>query len=225
MKQTNELTDVKLPFKVRNIEPEVVVVSETTKMLPKDVMAGRLGCPMVVYKGKVYVYRKNMPKFSMEHEKAHTQIEKDKTKSPKGVISWLDDEIKADLLTYQKTGQPKSISGYLNARFDDARYYHLANDYDGRHNTYEHSLHSVSHLERAYKKYWEYLPEQWKRDYREFMNKIDDLKEQSKRKGYHVNPVCDFDIYKTRTGQRIIKRKKVIRKPDRITGFLTRQVA
>lgn len=221
------LTGNKLPFNVRNIRPEVILVSETTEaQIPKDVNEGRMGCPMVTYKGKIYVFRKDLPKFAMQHEMAHVQIPKDKTRSPKGVIAWLDDEVKADLLTYQKTGQPESIKDYLRSRYEDARFYHLVNDrIEGKYNTYEHGIHSVNHIERAYKKYWEYLPEQWKKDYREFMGCVDNLKRHAKDKGYCMNPPIDFDIYKTRTGQRMIKRKKVVRKPDRITGFMTRQVA
>lgn len=212
----------KLPFKVRKVEPEVIHVDKST-VLPKAVEEGRLGSTAVMYKGKIYAFSKNLPKRSIEHEKAHVQIVNSRIKSPKGVVALLDDEVKADLLTYQRTGYPKNIYNYINSRAVDARAYHLE-DNDSKYNFYEQNKHILGHIEEVYKRYWQYLPEQWKKDYYRWMNETQRGLSQMQRVGKNTNPPGDYQIKKFKSGDYDVHKKKVVKKRDEITGFIVKGV-
>jgi len=214
-----------LPFKVRKREPEIIQVDKSTA-LPKEVEEGRLGSTAVMYKGKIYAFSKRLPKQSIEHEKAHVQIVNSKLKSPKGIVAWLDDEVKADLLTYQRTGEPKSITNYLNSRAIDARYYHLETDIKQgyKYNLYEQNRHILGHIEEAYKRYWDYLPEQWEKDYKKWMDSMQRGLESDRRLGKNVNPPGDYQVKKFKAGGYDVHKRKVVKKRDKVTGFIVKSV-
>jgi len=211
-----------LPFKVRRKEPEVIYVGKDT-VVPRAVREGRLGSTAVMYNGKVYAFSKNLPKRSIEHEKAHVQIVNSKLKSPKGVVAQLDDEVKADLLTYQRTGEPKSIYNYMNSRAIDARLYHLSDD-DDKYNIYEHNKHILGHMKEVYQRYWQYLPEQWKKDYYKWVNETQRGLGQMQRAGKNTNPPGDYQVKRFKTGDYDVHKKRVVKKRDKITGFIVKGV-
>ena len=212
-----------LPFKVRNKEPQVILVKRDTKV-PAVVRNERFGTNALTYKGKVYVFNKNVPKKVLDHEKSHCSAEKSHVVSPKGVMAWLEDELRADLVTYQKSGEPERIYDRLNSRASDARMYHMDGDTHDWYNYYEQSKHSVEHIERVYRKYWDYLPSQWKKDYIKFIEhsyqKLGKLREQ----GRNCNPPKDYCVRRFPSGNYDVKKKRVIRKRDSVTGFMVKGV-
>jgi len=209
-----------LPFKVRKKNPEVIYVGNNTDV-PEVVRKDRMGADAATYKGKIYLFKKNVPKSTMEHEVAHTMIVQDKTKSPKGVVSWLDDEVKADIYTWHKYGFPSSIYNNLHARARDVNVYHMSNE---KYNHYEHTKHTLEHMDRVYKKYWEYIPEQWKKDYLKFSAYGNRMLSKWQRLGKNTNPSGDYFLRKNRIGEWKTVNKKVVRKRDKITGFIVKGV-
>ena len=87
----------KLPFKIRSVNPKIVHVTSNVS-IPDAVKDDRQGAAAIFYRGKIYTFRKNLPKHVIEHEKAHAQITDDKTKTPTGSTAWLNNEIAADIL-------------------------------------------------------------------------------------------------------------------------------
>lgn len=207
-----------LPFRVKNCEPQIIYVGDTE--VPKKVREERMGTNALVYRGKIYKFNKRIPKDVIEHEKAHCRAEKSDIISPKGVMAWLDDEVRADLLTYKETGRPERIYDRLQSRASDARVYHM----DGvDFNYYQQTKHALEHIERAYQKYWDVLPEQWKRDYVRFMEysgkRLGKLRLQ--RQG---NPPRDYYLRWLKNGDYEVGKKKVVNGRDEVTGFVTKRV-
>ena len=208
-----------LPFKVRKSNPEVIHVKNDTDM-PYTVRNDRLGSDALVHKGKIYKFKLNLPKWVMEHEISHTQIPNDKTKSPLHSTAWLNDEIAADLLTYQKTGYPKSIKEFINSRAMDLFYIHLSNNVEGKYNKYETREHVIHHIRKAYHKYWEYLPAQWKKDVDNFFKQYEKWHLKYLERGEHLRPAGDFRLERNHTGDYKIHKRRIVRKRDEMTGFM-----
>lgn len=211
-----------LPFRVRKTNPEVIHVKKGVDV-PGTVKYDRLGSDAMVHRGKIYKFKSNLPKWVLEHEIAHTQISDDKTKSPLNTTSFLNNEIAADLLTYQRTGYPKSIKGFINSRASDLFYIHLSNNVDGKYNKYETREHVVWHMRKAYEKYWAYLPAQWKRDVDNFFARYEKWHEKYIARGEHLRPAGDFHLERNRIGDYKIHKRRVVRKKDEITGFIIRR--
>lgn len=214
----------KLPFKVRKVNPEVIQVGKDTNV-PGRIRFQRLGTDALADNGKIYLFHKNIPKETMEHEVAHVVIPKERIKTPKGVTAWLDDEVKADIYTYYKYGHPKSIAVYLNSRAMDARLHHMDDELAERYNYYELTKHTLEHIERVYKKYWDYLPEQWKKDYIKFIDYTEGRLKKFRETGQNTNPPYDYTAKARKgSGSYKIKKNKIIKKRDEITGFIVKGV-
>lgn len=200
-----------VPFKVNTRKIEIVQVDKDTDV-PKGVREGRWGEEAVTYKGKIYLFKKNPSKYTLEHEKAHVIIKKEDNPTLTGVTAELDDEVKADLYTYHKIGKPQSISKHLHSRAGDTMMTHMVFDKGKKYNYYQQTKHMLYHIQKVYKKYWEYLPEQWKKDYNDFVTKVEKALSRSKILRRNTNPPGDYVIDKLRDGSYDIKRVKVIRK-------------
>jgi hypothetical protein len=217
---------IDLPFKVTKRKPQIIY-AVGKKDIPEVVKEGRLGNDALYYRGKIYTYRKNLPKHVIEHEIAHTQIRNEKIKTPHMVVAYLDDEVKADLLTYQRTGKPKSLyPEYFDSRLEDAMYYHTDNNSGegNKYNKYETLQHSFEHLRKAYNKYYKYMPEQWQKDWDKYEKEVElDLAKHRKRE-FHLRPAGDYEIQRSKSGYPRLIHKKVVRKKDPMTGFLVQKV-
>ena len=209
----------KLPFKIINKNPEVIHVDRDTEV-PSIVREERMGTDALTYEGKIYSFEKELPVETLNHEKAHVRAEPSKIVSNKGVVAWLDDEVRADLLTYKETGQPARIFDRLNSRACDARIYHL----DGHYNFYEQTKHTLGHIEDVYRKYWDYLPNQWKKDYAKFMSYSGRKLERLRSEGKNCNPPKDYYVRWLRNGDYDVKKRRVVKRRDEITGFITKGV-
>jgi len=210
-----------LPFKVRKHEAPVIYASK--EEIPERVRSVRLGNDALVYKGKIYVFRKDIPKYAMEHEKAHIHIPSSKLKTPHMATGYIDDEVKADLLTFQRTGKPKSLyPDYFDSRLEDLVYVHTNNDTGegNKYNLYETYAHCYDTLKRIYYKYWNYLPEQWKEDWNKYKNSVESDLDYRLYKGEHMRPPGDYKIQLSRSRIPVIRKRRVIRQPDRMTGFM-----
>jgi hypothetical protein len=212
----------KLPFRVRKTSPEIIHVKKDTEV-PESVKHDRLGSAAMVHRGKIYKFKSKLPKWVIEHEISHTQIPNDKTKSPLSSTAWINDEIAADLLTYQKTGYPKSIKEFINSRAMDMFYIHLGNNAGGKYNKYEIREHVVWHMKKAYQKFWDYLPEQWKKDVNDFFKRYDIWHEKYLSRGEHLRPAGDFALTRSKTGDYKIHKRRVVRQRDEMTGFVMRK--
>ena len=214
-----------LPFRVRKKEPEVIYVGKDTD-IPAKIRFNRMGADALADDGKIYLFQKKTSRDVLEHEKAHIVIAKDKTKTPKGVTAWLDDEVKADLYTYYHYGHPKHIYWYLHSRSMDARLHHMDDEIAEKHNYYELTKHTLEHMEKVYKKYWDYLPEPWKKDYYKFVDYTEGRLAKFRKWGRKYNPPLDFTtkITNRKTGEYGIKQNKVVKKRDKITGFIVKGV-
>jgi hypothetical protein len=211
-----------LPFKLRKHEPEVILVNKDTDV-PSIVIKERMGTDALTYKGKIYSFKKKLPIETLEHEKAHCRAEPSRVVSHKGVVSWLEDEVRADLLTYKETGRPERIFDRLNSRACDARIYHLE-DESVSYNYYEQSKHALIHIEEVYRKYWDYLPDRWKKDYVRFMEHSGKRLEKLRLQGKNMNPPRDYYVRWLRNGDYAVSKKKVTNGRDEITGFITKKV-
>jgi hypothetical protein len=210
-----------LPFKIHNRKPKVIYVGKDVEV-PPIVEKERMGTDALVYKGNIYTFQKKIPVETLEHEKAHCRAEPSHVVSPKGVVAWLDDEVRADLLTYKETGRPERIFDRLNSRASDARVYHLQ---DGvNYNYYEQTKHTLEHIEEIYRKYWDYLPDQWKKDYVKFMEHSGKKLERLRLEGKNCNPPKDYYVRWLRKGDYDVKKKRVYGKRDEVTGFVVRKV-
>jgi hypothetical protein len=208
-----------LPFKVRSVKPEIIHVTSNTK-LPEDVKQGRHGSVAIFYKGKIYTFRKNLPKYMIEHEIAHAQITDDKTKTKTGSTAWLNDEIAADILAHRRTGKPEHIQPYMFSRLKDLGYYHTVNDDDKKYNRYEVNSHAVAHLMKAYARYYDYLPKEWQDDVDNFKKLAEKELAAMRAKGLHQRPGGDFYIQRSRSGDFKARARRVSKKIDPVTGFM-----
>jgi hypothetical protein len=208
-----------LPFKIHRRNPKVIYVNEDVD-IPMVVKEDRMGTNTLTYKGKIYTFQKNIPKSDLEHEKAHCEAEPSKVVSNKGVVAWLEDEIRADLLTYKETGKPERILDRLNSRASDVRIYHM----DGHYNYYEQTKHTLGHIEDVYRKYWDYLPDQWKKDYVRFMSHSGHKLDRLRSEGKNCNPPKDYHVRWLRKGDYDVKRKRVVHGRDKVTGFIVKEV-
>lgn len=211
-----------LPFKVRKKNPEVIYVTKDT-ILPKAVVEDRLNADALNYRGKIYLFKKRIPKYTMEHEKSHVELGETKPRTPKGVVAWLEDEVKADLLTYQKTGEPKHIYDRMESRACDVRMYHLDSKVVN-YNYYEQTKHTVGHMEDAYRKYWTYLPEAWKKDVVKFLEISQRNLEKMRLQGKNLNPPKDYYLRWLKGGDYEVTRPKIVKKRDDVTGFIVKGV-
>jgi hypothetical protein len=217
----------KLPFKIRSANPEIVHVTSGANV-PDAVKNDRQGAVALYYKGKIYTFRKNLPKHVIEHEKAHAQITDDKTKTPTGSTAWLNNEIAADILTYKRTGKPEHIKDYIWSRLKELGYYHSMDDIFARKfNRYQVNSHAVAHLLKAYYKYYDFLPEAWQNDVDKFQREAERLLASMRKRGYHQRPGGDYFIkHRHRDGSFDVNYRRVIRKRDDITGlFVSRPQA
>ena len=217
----------KLPFKVRSVNPEIVHVTPGIEV-PDAVRNDRQGAVALFYKGKIYTFRKNLPKHVLEHEKAHAQITDDKTKTPTGSTAWLNDEIAADILTYKRTGKPEHIKDYIWSRLKELGYFHSIDDIAQRKfNRYQVNSHAVAHLLKAYNKYYEFLPIAWQNDVDKFKKEAERLLASMRKRGYHQRPGGDYYLkHKSRDGSFDVKYRRVTRKRDGVTGlFVSRPEA
>lgn len=212
---------MELPFKVRNKNPEVIYVTKDI-VVPEIVRSERMGTNALTYKGKVYSFRKRLPVEILEHEKAHVRAEPSRVISNKGVVAWLEDELRADLLTYKETGQPSRIFDRLNSRACDVRIYHLNSDVVD-YNFYEQTKHTLGHIEDVYRKYWAYLPPQWKKDYVKFVECSQRKLERLRLEGKNCNPPKDYYVRWLRNGDYEVKKKRVVKRRDEVTGFIVRE--
>lgn len=194
-----------LPFKIRSVKPEIIQVDKNT-VVPNGVREGRWGEEAVTYKGKIYLFRKSVPKYTIEHEKAHVAIKREDNPTLTGVTAELDDEVKADLYTYQKMGKPQSISAHLHSRAGDAMATHMIFDKEKRYNYYQQISHMLYHIKKVYKKYWEYMPEQWKKDYDDFANKVEKSLAKQRVECANRNPSNDYAMGRLKSGGYDIKR-------------------
>ena len=73
----------------------------------------------------IYI-KKSTPLHTIEHEKFH--LLKRHPSKPRNPTEYAEQEIKAHLYTYHKTGKPTHILGELKATFNDLNYreYHLS---------------------------------------------------------------------------------------------------
>lgn len=212
----------KLPFKVHKSNPKVVYVDKDVEV-PDIVNEDRMGTDALTYEGTIYTFQKKTPYDILEHEKAHCRAEPSRVVSNKGVSTWLDDEVRADLLTYKETGKPERIFDRLNSRACDARIYHLNSDVTD-YNFYEQTKHTLGHIEDVYRKYWSYLPNQWKKDYAKFMEYSGRKLERLRAEGKNCNPPKDYYIRWLRNGDYDVKKKRIVKKRDEITGFIVKGV-
>jgi hypothetical protein len=211
-----------LPFKVHRRNPKVIYVGKDVEV-PTPIREDRMGANALTYKGKIYSFQKNLPKSDLEHEEAHCRAEPSHVISNKGVVAWLEDEVRADLLTYKETGKPERIFDRLNSRASDARVYHLQ-DQGVSYNYYEQTKHALIHIEEVYRKYWDYLPDQWKKDYVKFMSYSGKKLERLRQEGKNCNPPKDYYVRWLKNGDYDVGKKRVVKGRDEITGFVVRKV-
>lgn len=213
-----------LPFKVRNRKSQIIYVDKSVDV-PAFVKANRMGTNALVYKGKVYIFHKRVPKNVLDHEIAHVRAAKSSAISPKGVVAFLEDEVRADLLTYKETGKPERIYDRLHSRASDARVYHIqGRDLGISYNYYEQTKHALGHIEDVYKKYWTYLPERWKKDYVKFVEYSHRKLEKLRLQGKNCNPPRDYYVRWLKNGDYDVKKRRVIKKRDEVTGFIVKGV-
>lgn len=210
-----------LPFKVRNRKPQVIYVDKDVEV-PSVVKKERMGTDALSYNGKVYSFKKQLPVETLEHEEAHFKVEPSRVVSNKGVVAWLEDEVRADLLTYKETGKPERIFDRLNSRACDARIYHLNSDVVD-YNFYEQTKHTLGHIEDVYRKYWSYLPPQWKKDYVKFIEYSQRKLEKLRLQGRNCNPPKDYYVRWLRNGDYEVKKKRIVKGRDKITGFIVKE--
>jgi hypothetical protein len=209
----NELTNIKLPFKLRKVEPKIIYVDRNDKTSKQKEDWGEGA--HVGFDNKIYVFEKNPSKYTLEHEKAHVLIKSEEVPTYTGVAQLLDDEIKADLYTYYKMGQPKSISKHLYSRAGDAIMHHSMADKEKKYNYYHQIKHMLYHIQKVYKKHWDYLPEQWKKDYNGFVISVQQSLEKQKKEGKDTNPPKDYTVGRLKGGGYDIKRARVAKRKGR----------
>lgn len=210
----------KLPFKIRYVNPEIVQVSSGI-YVPNAVKGDRQGAVAIFHRGKIYAFRKNLPRHVLEHEKAHAQITDDKTKTPTGSTAWINNEIKADILTYKRTGKPEHIRDYIWSRVRSLGLYHTNDDASKKFNRYQINSHTVYHILKAYNKYYEYLPTAWQDDVDKFKKEAEGLLETWRRRGYHLRPGGDYYlVHNKRDGDFDVKYRRLVKKRDPVTGFM-----
>jgi len=212
-----------LPFKINKKEPEIIYV-DSEAIVPKIVKEDRLGTNALTYHGKIYAFHKKLPKDVIDHEKAHCEAESSSEISPKGIKAWLEDEVRADLLTYKETGRPERIYDRLHSRASDARLYHMDSDVKSWYNYYDQTKHALEHIEIVYRKYWDYLPAQWKKDYGKFMEQSGRKLERLRKEGKNWNPSKDYTVRRSRIGDYDVSKKRTVYRRDRNTGFVVRGV-
>jgi len=199
-----------LSFKVSKKEPEVIYVTKETKL--PNALKENLGSQGIAYRGKVYLFRKSLPKYVVEHEKAHIAIGDVNKSTWGGTTHWLDDEVKADLVTYHKVKQPHSIAKRINDLAGDVIFYHSTSDEKKKYNYYELIGHMLIHIKKIYTKYWDYLPNQWKDDYKGFISTVEKSLQKQRMEGKDKNPSHDYIVGRLKNGGYNIQMAKVVKK-------------
>jgi hypothetical protein len=69
--------------------------------------------------GKIYAIRGLATEEEIEHERAHIYL-KHSSDNPITFYKLMKEELKADLMAYQKLGKPEHIKGHLIARINEA---------------------------------------------------------------------------------------------------------
>lgn len=171
MQQKNELENVTLPFRINEgINPEIVPYNKVPK---KKLLSGWNSGSPAWYDDeskKVYLLIEKPSRFVITHEIAHAQIpnvkvgESDDSKAK----AMLEDEIKAFLLTYKRIGVPKSFYDKFNSLQHELSAVYTSQDNPWKYNFCEIMLKERDVYDKVIKKYWSYLPEQWKVDWKRF---------------------------------------------------------
>jgi hypothetical protein len=208
----NELSNVKLPFRIdESIQPEIVpynkIPKELIDRLSKQGNVKDVGGYYNQGENKIYLFQKKPDKLVIEHEKAHAQIGMRNQFDPRS-SHLVEDELKAVLLAYKRTGQPQSLFNWLSEMNWGMLNNHALNEgkkTPWKYNYSEMYDHSVNHLKGVVNKYIKYFPEQWKKDWEEqlkFINDKDDI-------GAKHFPKGDFMVLKTPSGDIITLRRDV----------------
>jgi len=190
----NELANKKLPFQINDdVNPEVVYSDK----IPKDKMleGWQSGAPAFYNEDdrKIYIFIKRPKKYTLEHEKAHAQIPnvkvgKSDDSQAKGM---LEDEIRAFLLAYQRTGEPKSFYDSFNSLQHELSGVYTRQDNPWKYNFCKIMLKERDVYDDVVKKYWAYFPKQWKEDWHKFREVTWPEQYIKKMRGY---PLADFAV-------------------------------
>ena len=148
-----------LPFKIKRQGRPEIVFTKTKSNVLWGVNRGN----------KVYIMKKDMPKWGIEHEVAHWQLNNLK---PKTFGEYIEGEIQVNLLTYTRIGHPKGLKGQFNYWLAEGE--RVAPQIWTKYSEELEKADTIqSIIDKKVKKYWKYFSAQWQADYKAFYDELE----------------------------------------------------
>lgn len=160
------------PFKVKRYDrPKIVYKKKRPPSVEVGVVAEYSPITHIVE-----VYHKRPSKFDIEHEVAHYQLLDRRKVAEMSLRDEIEEEIKADIIASTRAPLPKDYLPILRGHASSAM---------GKLQDWEVARHIKAKkvfgfIERAIKKYWKWLPTQWKKPFQTFVQQSNEV---SRKKG------------------------------------------